>query len=216
MIAYGYLRVSGKTQVEGDGFERQEAAIRSYPGVVVGRFFLEEGVSGRVEGVDRQAWVECVAACQENGVKLILVERLDRLARDLMVQEHILKDLSRRGIELVSVTEPDLCKGDPTRKLLRNILGAIADYDRAMIALKLNAAKDRMRARGERCDGEFPYGRHPEKPEEKAVLEKMKLLKASGKSFHAVTVILNESGVKPRRADKWHPHSVQRILRRVA
>jgi len=33
-----------------------------------------------------------------NGVKTIIIEKLDRLARDLMIQEHIIQDLQRRGI----------------------------------------------------------------------------------------------------------------------
>ena len=38
-----------------------------------------------------------------NGVKLILIEKLDRLARDLMIQETIIGDLRKYGFELVSV-----------------------------------------------------------------------------------------------------------------
>jgi hypothetical protein len=47
--------------------------------------------------------------------------KVDRLARDLMVQEHIIQDMQRRGITLISVAEPDLCSDDPTRKLLRQM-----------------------------------------------------------------------------------------------
>ena len=47
----------------------------------------------------------------------ILALPLDRLARDLMVQETIIGDMRRQGFELVSVTEPDLCNDDPKRKL---------------------------------------------------------------------------------------------------
>jgi hypothetical protein len=43
-----------------------------------------------------------------NGVRVVLVERLDRLARDLMVQETIVADLWKHAFELVSVAEPDL------------------------------------------------------------------------------------------------------------
>jgi DNA invertase Pin-like site-specific DNA recombinase len=60
--------------------------------------------------------MEALAA---NGTKLVLIEKLDRLARDLMVQETIIGDLKKRGFELVSVTEPDLLQNDPTRILMR-------------------------------------------------------------------------------------------------
>ena len=58
-----------------------------------------------------------------------------------MIQEHIIQDLQRRGIALVSVAEPDLCSDDPTRKLMRQIMGAIAEYDKTMTVLKLRGAR---------------------------------------------------------------------------
>lgn len=55
-----------------------------------------------------------MTAPHANGVKVVIVERLDRLARDLMVQETIVADLRKYGFELVSVAEPDLMANDPT------------------------------------------------------------------------------------------------------
>ena len=46
---------------------------------------------------------------------MVIIEKLDRLARDLMVQETIIADLRKHGFELVSVAEPDLMANDPTR-----------------------------------------------------------------------------------------------------
>lgn len=77
-----------------------------------------------------------------NGVKTIIIE-LDRLARDLTIQEHIIQGLQHRGIALVSVAEPDPCSDDPTRKLMRQIMGAIAEYDKLIIVLKLRGASAR-------------------------------------------------------------------------
>ena len=50
--AFGYLRVSGRGQIEGDGFKRQEAAIKAYAanhGIKIVKTFREEGVSGTTE-----------------------------------------------------------------------------------------------------------------------------------------------------------------------
>ena len=88
-----YLRVSGKTQVDGDGFARQLAAVKSYArthGIKIVRVFREEGISGTKDMASRPAFSEMLEALHSNGVKLVLVERLDRLARDLMIQESIL------------------------------------------------------------------------------------------------------------------------------
>src|SRR5437016_1045691 len=111
-----YLRVSGKGQVDGDGPVRQEEAIRRFAeaqGIEILAVFFEQAVCGATELEHRPAWQEMIAAL--NGCRTIVIERLDRLARELMVQEHIIADLQKRGIELLSVHEPDLDSTDPTR-----------------------------------------------------------------------------------------------------
>ena len=143
--AFGYLRVSGKAQVDGDGFPRQREAIASFAlaaGIEIVREFQENAVTGKTEWDDRPAWMEMMLSL--NGVTTIIIERLDRLARDLMVQEHIIADLKQRKITLISTAEPDLCTDDPSRKLPRQIMGTIAEYDRAMIVLKLRGARKRV------------------------------------------------------------------------
>ena len=69
--AYAYLRVSGKGQVEGDGFPRQRQAIKKYAatnGIKLVQFFEEQGVSGTVENMDRPAWRDLIAALHADGI----------------------------------------------------------------------------------------------------------------------------------------------------
>ena len=142
--AHSYLRVSGKGQVEGDGFPRQLKAIRQYAeshDMKIVSVFREEGVSGTVESANRPAWAELMTALHSNGVRTIIIEKLDRLARDLMVQETIIADLNRHGFDLISVAEPDLMATDPTRILMRQLMGAVAQYDKSQIVLKLRGAR---------------------------------------------------------------------------
>jgi len=63
--AHAYLRVSGKGQVEGDGFTRQLKAIREYAAahdLKIVNVYREEGVSGTKESADRPAWSELMTA----------------------------------------------------------------------------------------------------------------------------------------------------------
>src|SRR5690348_3064772 len=109
--AHAYLRVSGKGQVEGDGFTRQLKAIREYATahqIQIVSVYREEGVSGTTESANRPAWSDLMTALHANGVRVVVIEKLDRLARDLMVQETIIADLRKNGFELISVAEPDL------------------------------------------------------------------------------------------------------------
>ncbi len=84
-------------------------------------------------------------------MKAIVIEGLSRLARNLYVQEAILRDLQANGVELISVQEPDLGKRDPARERFRQIMGEFAEYKKQMIVLKLRAARERKRAATGRC-----------------------------------------------------------------
>jgi DNA invertase Pin-like site-specific DNA recombinase len=211
--AYGYVRVSGKAQVDGDGFERQEIALKRYAatqGIKVVEVFREKAVTGKSEWADRAAWVEMLGRMVSDGVKTIIIERLDRLARDLMVQEHILVDLRERGITLISAYEPDLCIDDPTRKLLRQIMGAIAEYDRAMIVLKLRGARERMRAREGRCEGRKGYGARPGEMER---LTEMRRWWQEGASGVEIVRRCEARGWKAQSGGKWQVRVVLRLMR---
>ena len=211
--AYAYVRVSGKGQLEGDGFTRQLAAIKKYSiehGLQVSRTFREEGVSGTKDLENRPALQELLVALHGSGTKVVLVEKLDRLARDLMIQESIIADLRRHGFEIISVTEPDLCSDDPSRTLMRQMLGAFAQYERSMIVQKLRGARQRIRAKEGRCEGRKPFGSRPGEPD---VIRRMQALRQEGLAVDKIADTLNFQAVKPRKGERWHATSVYRILK---
>lgn len=214
--AYAYLRVSGKGQVDGDGFTRQTLAIRKYAaehGYEITKEFRDEGVSGTKDLEDRPALTDLVATIVSNGAKTVIIEKLDRLARDLMVQETIIGDLKRRGIQIVSVAEPDLLSDDPTRKLLRQMMGAIAEYEKTIIVARLRGARKRMKARGERCEGQKPYGFRPGEAE---TVERIRDLRAAGYTYAGIAeVVRNEGRLKRNGRTDWHPMQVKRICEAV-
>jgi DNA invertase Pin-like site-specific DNA recombinase len=213
--AFAYLRVSGKGQVDGDGFPRQSAAIKAYAAshsVKIVQEFREKGISGSNELENRPAFMEMLTALHADGVKLVLVESLGRLARDLMVQESIIHDLKRNGFEIVSVQEPDLCSGDASRTLMRQIMGAFHQYEKTMIVSKLRGARQRMKANTGRCEGRKPFGHHES---EKAAIERMVALQTAGMSTRAIAAQLNTEGVPTRTGKAWRDAVVGRILRDV-
>lgn len=210
--AFAYLRVSGKGQVKGDGFPRQLQAIKTYSaehGIRVVQVFREEGVAGGRESMDRPAWAAMMVALLANGVKTVIIERLDRLARDLMVQEATIADLAKNGITLISVAEPDLMANDPTRILMRQLMGAVAQYDKSQIVLKLRGARIRKRLAEGHCEGRKPFGRNGT---EKTVVDRMKALRAEGLAFDRIAERLNLEGVPTRSGKHWYGTVVNRIL----
>ena len=209
---YVYLRVSSPGQVEGDGFERQSIAVRNYAranGIRIAKIFREAGVKGTKDLDNRPALQEVLVALHSNGVKLVLIEKLDRLARDLMIQESIIADMERQGFEIRSVMEPDLCSDDPSRVLIRQILGAFAQYERAMIVAKLRGARMRMRAKTGRCEGRKPYGTRPGEAE---VIGRMKQLQQQGSSLSEITKAINQEA-RPRTGKQFYAANVARILK---
>jgi DNA invertase Pin-like site-specific DNA recombinase len=201
--AFAYLRVSGKGQVAGDGFPRQLEAVKTYAkthGIKIARIFEERGVCGARDLEGRPALLELMEALHADGVRLVLIEKLDRLARDLMVQETIIGDLRKGEFELVSVTEPDLLQDDPTRKLMRQFMGAIAEYEKAMIVAKLRGARK-------------AYGFYPG---EAPVIGRMKELQSAGLGFDRIAEQLNAEGIRPRKGARWWGRGVNNVLGRVA
>lgn len=214
--AFAYLRVSGRGQIDGDGFKRQELAIRAFAeahGLKVSKVFREEGISGASELHGRKALLGLLAQ-QANGAQIVLIEKLDRLARDLMVQENLIADIQKRGFRLISVAEPDLLENDPTRKLMRQIIGAISEYEKQMIVLKLRGARERAKAQHGKCEGRKLYGIRTGEAE---VIARMKELREAGTSFRQIATVLNTDGFKTRTTGKrWHGSSVSQILKRTA
>jgi DNA invertase Pin-like site-specific DNA recombinase len=214
MKCFCYLRVSGRSQVRGDGFLRQFLACRQWAsanGLQIVRVFKERGVSGTKELDDRPQLSALFAALEADGVRHILVEKLDRLARDLLIQETIVADMLKKGYVLVSAMEPDLCSTDPSRILVRQVFGAIAQYEKAMLVLKLRGARDRQRARGIKCDGRKAFG---EKDGEAPILQKIRDLRSQGKDSGAIAFILNVSGNLSRYGKPWRPGTISKILSR--
>jgi DNA invertase Pin-like site-specific DNA recombinase len=212
--AFSYLRVSGKGQVAGDGFPRQRAAIKAYAkanGYTMVREFADEGVSGAIETTGRPAFAEMVATLHSNGVRTVIVEKLDRLARDLMVQEAALSYFRQHGFTIISVAEPDLMASDPSRTAFRQMMGVFAQYDKSMIVLKLAGARMRKRTQTGRCEGRKPYGFYEG---EAAVVERMKALRAEGLGFDRIATQMNAGGIGTRTRGRWHGVMVNRILSR--
>lgn len=210
--AFGYLRVSSNGQIDGDGFPRQRAAILKWAaanGIQIVRWFEERGVSGKTELENRPALQDLLEALAANGVRTVVVEKLDRLARDLMVQETILAEFRKQEFQLVSVAEPDLCSDDPSRTMVRQIFGAISQYERAMIVSKLRGARQRMRSKTGRCEGRKPYGT---RDGERAIIDRMLNLHSLGNPYEHIARELNAAGALSRSGKPWRPATIRRII----
>ena len=172
MKACDYIRVSARNQVMKDGPERQREACRMFReqfDLELSHELFERAVSGHREGMDRPQFRKFIdeydqaVANSLTPIGVIIVERLDRLARELRVQEIMLSECRKRGIKVFACDQGQLIDQatddcDPTRVLMRQMLGAISQWQKAELVYKMRAARDRIRAAKGRCEGPLPYG----------------------------------------------------------
>jgi DNA invertase Pin-like site-specific DNA recombinase len=162
--AVAYCRTSSAANVgpDKDSLARQRAAVAAYAkarGLEVVREFHDAAVSG-ADPIDRRpGFVEMLAYLHADDARVILVETASRFARDLAVQLTGHDLLKARGIELVPVDAPDHFADDtPTARMVRQILGAVAEFEKASLVLKLRGARDRRSAAlGRRVEGRKGY-----------------------------------------------------------
>src|SRR5215472_7389991 len=167
--AIGYIRTSSATNVgEGkDSDRRQRVAIERFAkraGYDIVDWFDDAAVSGADPIDSRPGFSAALARIAGNGVKIIIVETANRFARDLMVQEVGFAMLRDLGITLIAADSPDsFLDNGPTSKLIRQILGAVSEFDKAMTVAKLKGARDRARRLTGKCEGRKSYAeRDPE------------------------------------------------------
>jgi hypothetical protein len=62
------------------------------------------------------------------------------------------------GVKLIAADSPTAFLDDtPTAKLVRQLLGAVSEFDKTMLGAKLKAARDRKLAKGQKCGGRKSY-----------------------------------------------------------
>src|SRR5262249_28591677 len=167
--AIAYLRNSSAANVgaDKDSDRRQREAIQAFArraGYELVAEFYDAAVSGADPVDSRPGFAAMLERIEGNGAKSIIVETASRFARDLMVQEVGHAKLRERGIDLIAADSPGSFIDDtPTAKLVRQVLGAISEFDKAMTVAKLRGARERKRREVGKCEGRKSHAElHPE------------------------------------------------------
>lgn len=219
--AIAYLRTSSATNVgaDKDSEKRQREAVAAFAkraGYDIETEFYDAAVSG-ADPVDlRPGFAALLARVAGNGVKVVIVETANRFARDLIVQETGHKMLRSLGIELIAADSPDSFVDDtPTAILVRQILGAVAQFEKAALVAKLKGARERVRRQRGKCEGRKS---HVEINPEAVALAK-RLHRASPKtgermSLRRISAELKAAGYVNERGREFNPNSVKSMIER--
>jgi DNA invertase Pin-like site-specific DNA recombinase len=219
--AIGYLRVSTVEQKAGYGLDVQEKAVSAH--AKANRWRLvdivrDEAVSGTKGENLRPGLAQALVRIEEGAADVLLVPRLDRLARDLVLQETIIRRLADRGREVASVAEPDVMADDGQRTLIRQILGAIAQYEASLITARMRAGREMKAARGGYAHGRPKYGLRAEHgslavdERESAMIRRATELRRNGLSLRAIGQRLSSDGFRPRSGGTWHAAQISRLI----
>ena len=217
--AFAYLRVSGRSQIDGHGFDRQKEAISKFAkraGYGIVGEYRDAGVSGTE--AERPGFEAMVAAMLVNHVRTIIVEDLSRLAREYRIQEQILIYLVSKGLTLISANTGEEVTAaiayDPTKKALIQIQGVFAELGKSLLVRKLAKARKAKKEETGRCEGRKPYGSKAGEAEVLARIRQLHRKPRGGKrlSYGQIADRLNEEGHRNRSGKLWGPANVFRIL----
>jgi site-specific DNA recombinase len=218
-----YCRVSTDNQKEEGTINLQTDAITDFAkskGFELVATFKDEGVSGGLE--DRPGLNEMFSYLESEEGKTIdsvLIWKLDRLAQDLYIQEHLIKKFEALKVKLISTKEADLDSGDPMRKAFRQFMGVVSELEKAFITMRLQGGWMQKAKSGGFAGGSTALGYISEDKELKqqatdveTVRTIFKLKKNNHYSINEIARHLNEQGYKTKRGGRWYASTVAYIL----
>ena len=216
-----YMRVSGQGQVNRTGLGRQKDTIDSFCKInrlkIVG--YYSEAHSGTKD--NRPIFNQMLEEILSNSVRTIVIESLDRLARDLGVQMRLLAVLMANNISLFSATTgqnvTDAMQSDPMLKAMVQMQGTFAELDKSLLVRKLRKSREKIRRETGRCEGRKPYGYYEGAKEIINYIFKL-YKKPRGEKrlgFYEIANRLNKEGVPSRKGlGFWTGTAIKNIIER--
>ncbi len=153
-----YTRISTDEEHQPYSLEAQSQRLASYvdsqDGWRIARRFSDQ-MSGAT--LERPGLQRALAEAQAKRFDLLLVYRVDRLARSVRGLAQVLEQLDQAGVLFRSATEPFDTSSSAGRMMVQ-MLGVFAEFERATIVERVIAGMERKAARGEWTGGSVPFG----------------------------------------------------------
>lgn len=223
MKVLGYCRVSTDNQKEEGTVELQISALTEYckdKHYELVHIFKDEGVSGGLE--DRVGLAELFSYLEnEQGkeIEAVIIYKLDRLARDLYIQEHLIKKLEQLNKKLISTKEADLDSSDPMRKAFRQFMGIVAELEKAFITMRLSGGRINKARKGGYAGGSTALGYTSvekelklQREESKVVSQIFTMKRNNHFSLNEIARQLNTGGFQTKRGGRWYASTIAYIL----
>jgi DNA invertase Pin-like site-specific DNA recombinase len=216
--AVAYFRTSSMTNVgeDKDSLARQRAAVAQFAGRAGYEIIAEysdDGVKGADPVDQRPGFAAMLKHIASNGVRTIVVETANRFARDLITQETGWRFLRDADIMLVAADSPDAFLDDtPTAVMIRQILGSVAQFEKAMLVSKLRGARERKKRETGKCGGRKSLAELS--PEAVALAKKLRRYPVNGRkrSLNEVAAELEAQGFVTRAGTRYGAAAIARMV----
>lgn len=222
LSAIGYLRVStdGQAQEDKYGLEEQKHLILEYArknNIYILDWFIDKGVSGVTES--RPAMDQLLYSDIGNPpIEYVLVAKSDRIARDIKLYYYYLMLMEKKGMKLVSVTEPLVDDGTGMGNIYKALMLFVAEQERKNIAMRTGGGRKQKAMNGGYSGGRPPYGYRASDgeleivPHEAKVIRKIFELTNAGIGLTRLARLFNENGIPTRTGKRWSPAGISNIL----
>lgn len=221
-----YARVSTDKQAQKElSIPAQTAAMKEYArkkGWKTVGYFIDEGESAKT--ANRPQLKKLIQHCKENkGIDIVLVHKIDRLARNLVDYATIKAILKQKGIRLVSVSEP--FDDNPVGNLLENIIASISEWYSANLGEEIKKANFAKLKRGEwphkppfgykSVKGENGRVKHVPDPKSASfVRQSFELFSTGNYSLKTLSEEMRTRGLKTRYGRSYSQESIKKLLTR--
>jgi DNA invertase Pin-like site-specific DNA recombinase len=150
---------------------------------------------------------------QRAGFVTLPFESASRFARDLITQETGFRFLAGLGVKLIAADSPDAFLDDtPTAVLIRQVLGAVSQFEKAMLVAKLRGARERKKALTGKCGGRKSYVERS--PETVALAKKLARYPVNGRnrSLREVAADLEAQGHVGLAGKRYGAAAIARMI----
>ena len=225
MTTIGYIRHSKAEQGRRMSPALQRRAIEKWAqgqGVTVDAWFTDSA-PGSTPIAKRPGLQDALAQLGPESV--LVVYRLDRLARDLELQIRLFRIVTSAGARIVSTMDEGTINGpgedDPDAEFLRNLQGALAQRERGVLALRIRDGVRAKKAQGRKWNANAPFGHRwtpdgklAENVAEQRTIRMVIELHDQGLSYRSIIAQLKHRRRVNRAGGPFHAPAIQRMLQR--
>jgi DNA invertase Pin-like site-specific DNA recombinase len=211
-----YLRTSSQSNVDGDSETRQLDAISHYAKTnklnIVGSYW-DKAVSGEDDISERPQFSAMLDHIEGNGVRMVVVEGADRLARSVMAQELAVMACQERGIQIITSSGQNLTESDdPAKVAMRQMASVFSQFEKSRLVGKLAAARKRKREADGKCEGRKSLSEtNPTLLKRAKALRRKDRTSGKRRTYYRIAKMLADEGFRNSNGNPYDKNQIKKL-----